>query len=63
MVTKQELKEKVMAMLQDDEKMTELVSNRSQLYTAYGVKDKDGKFRGVIDIDSVVELLRDILGN
>jgi hypothetical protein len=53
----------VMAMLPNDEKIQELISSRSQLYTSYSVKDKEGKFRSVVDIESVVELLREILGN
>ena len=53
----------VMAMLPFDSKMEELISSRSQLYTSYSVKNKEGKFRSVVDIESVVELLREILGN
>jgi hypothetical protein len=53
----------VMAMLPNDEKIQELISSRSQLYTSYSVKDKEGKFRSVVDIESVVELLREVLGN
>ena len=53
----------VMAMLPSDSKMEELIKSRSQLYTSYSVKDKEGKFRSVVDIESVVELLREVLGN
>ena len=53
----------VMAMLPSDSKMEELISSRSQLYTAYSVKDKEGKFKSVVDIESVIELLRELLGN
>lgn len=53
----------VMAMLPSDSKMEELIRSRSQLYTTYSVKDKEGKYRGVVDIESVVELLREVLGN
>jgi len=53
----------VMAMLPNDEKIQELISSRSQLYTSYSVKDKEGKFRSVVDIESVVELLREVLCN
>ena len=53
----------VMAMLPYDSKMEELIRNRSQLYTAYSVKDKEGKYRDVVDIQSVVVLLRQVLGN
>lgn len=53
----------VMAMLPSDSKMEELIRSRSQLYTSYSVKDKEGKFRSVVDIESVVELLREVLGN
>ena len=53
----------VMAMLPSDEQMKALISRRSQLYTSYSVKDKDGKYRSVVDIDSVIELLRELLGN
>lgn len=41
--------------------LTKLVEDRSQLYTKYGVTDNDGKFRDVIDVQSVVELLQEIL--
>ena len=44
-----------------DERLTKIVRERSQLYTGYGVKDKEGKFRDVVDVQSVVELLKDIL--
>ena len=53
----------VMAMLPSNEQMEKLVRSRSQLYTSYSVKDKEGKYRSVVDIDSVVELLRELLGN
>jgi hypothetical protein len=53
----------VLAMLPNDEKIQELIISRSQLYTSYSVKDKEGKFRSVVDIESVVELLREVLGN
>jgi molybdopterin converting factor small subunit len=53
----------VMAMLPYDSKMEELIRSRSQLYSSYSVKDKEGKYRGVVDIESVVELLREVLGN
>lgn len=53
----------VMAMLPSNEQMEELIRSRSQLYTAYSVKDKDGKYRSVVDIDSMVELFRELLGN
>lgn len=53
----------VMAMLPSNEQMEELVRSRSQLYTSYSVKDKEGKYRSVVDIDSVVELLRELLKN
>jgi hypothetical protein len=53
----------VMAMLPSDDKMEELIRSRSQLYTSYSVKDKEGKYRSVVDIDSVVELFRELLGN
>lgn len=53
----------VMAMLPSDSKMEELIRSRSQLYTAYSVKDKEGKYRGVVDIQSVIELLREVIGN
>ena len=53
----------VMAMLPSDDKMEELIRSRSQLYTPYSVIDKEGKYRGVVDIKSVVELLREVLGN
>jgi|688.fasta_scaffold784371_3 hypothetical protein len=53
----------VMAMLPSDDKMEELIRSRSQLYTSYSVKDKDGKYRSVVDIDSVVGLIRELLGN
>jgi hypothetical protein len=53
----------VMALLPSDDKMEELIRSRSQLFTAYSVKDKEGKFKSVVDIESVVELLREVLGN
>jgi len=53
----------VMAMLPSDSKIEELIRSRSQLYTSYSVKDKEGKFRSVVDIESVVELLREVLGS
>lgn len=53
----------VMAMLPSDNKMEDLIRSRSQLYTSYSVKDKEGKYRSVVDIESVVELLREVLGN
>jgi Na+-transporting NADH:ubiquinone oxidoreductase subunit NqrC len=53
----------VMAMLPSDDKMEELIRSRSQLYTSYSVKDKEGKYRSVVDIDSVIGLMRELLGN
>lgn len=53
----------VMDMLPSDNKMEDLIRSRSQLYTSYSVKDKEGKYRGVVDIESVIELLREVLGN
>lgn len=53
----------VMAVLPFDSKMQELISSRSQLYTSYSVKDKEGKFRSVVDIESVVKMLRDVFSN
>ena len=44
-----------------DGRLTEIVRSKSQLYTGYGVRDKEGKFRDVVDIQSVVELLKDII--
>jgi len=35
----------------------EEIQDRSQLYTSYSVKDKDGKYRRVIDIDTVKILI------
>ena len=46
-----------------DAKIEELIKSRSQLYTSYSVKDKEGKFRSVVDIESVIKLMREILGN
>ncbi len=51
----------VMAILPFDDKMEELIRSRSQLYTSYSVKDKEGKYRSVVDVDSVVELLRELI--
>ena len=53
----------VMAMLPSDDKMEDLIRSRSQLYTSYSVKDKEGKYRSVVDIDSVIGLMRELLGN
>lgn len=53
----------VIAMLPCDSKMEELIRSRSQLYTSYSVTDKEGKYREAVDIESVVELLREVLGN
>ena len=53
----------VVAILHSDNKMQELLTNRSRLYTSYSVKDKKGAFRPVIDMDSVIELLREVLNN
>lgn len=53
----------VMAMLPSDDKMEEMIRSRSQLYTAYSVKNKEGKYRSVVDIESVIELLRELFGN
>lgn len=44
-----------------DERLTKIVESKSQLYTGYGVRDKEGKFRDVVDVQSVVELLKDVL--
>jgi hypothetical protein len=44
-----------------DERLTKIVESKSQLYTGYGVRDKEGKFRDVVDVQSVVLLLKDIL--
>jgi hypothetical protein len=52
-----------MAMLPSDDKMEDLIRSRSQLYTSYSVKDKEGKYRSVVDIDSVIGLMRELLGN
>ncbi len=53
----------VKAMLHNDSKMENFLQQRSQLYTAYGVKDNDGKFRSVIDMQSVTDLLKELLCN
>lgn len=51
---------KLKEILGDDEKMMDFIRSKSKLYTAYSVKDKDGKFRSVIDIESVINLLREL---
>ena len=51
---------KLKEILGDDEKMTDFIRSKSKLYTAYSVKDKDGKFRSVIDIESVIDFLREL---
>ena len=53
--------DEVMIALPDDEKIHELIESRSQLYIGYSVRNKDGHFRQVVDIDSVVQLLRELL--
>lgn len=53
----------VMAMLPSDSEMEKFIKSRSQLYTSYAVKDREGKYREVVDIKSVVELLREVLSN
>jgi hypothetical protein len=52
-----------MAILPSDDKMEELIRSRSQLYTSYSVKDKEGKYRSVVDIDSVIGLMRELISN
>lgn len=54
---------KLKAKLPSDDKMEDLIRSRSQLYTSYSVKDKEGKYRSVVDIDSVIGLMRELLGN
>lgn len=50
-------------MLANNDSLEKLVKGRSELYTPYSVKDKNGKFRSVVDIDSVVGLLRELAAN
>jgi len=39
------------------EQITQELKDASQLYTAYGVKDKDDNFRDVVDIESAVDYI------
>jgi hypothetical protein len=41
------------------EEIRKALKERSQLYTTYGVKDKEGRFRDVIDIDTAVEFIQE----
>lgn len=50
-------------LMSDPDKIRELLEQRSQLYTSYSVRDRQGKFRSVIDIESVVELLQELTEN
>ena len=55
------VKDEIMAILPYDDKITEFVENNHNLYTAYSVRNKDGNFTSVIDVKSVVDLLREVL--
>lgn len=50
--------------LQDDEKMEEFLSSNSNLgVKRYSLKDKNNEYTPVVDIKSVVELLRKLINN
>jgi len=40
----------------------DVLLKNSSLYTSYGVKDKEGKFRRVVDVESAIKTIRTILG-
>ena len=44
-----------------EKEIEELVNSRSKLYTSYSVKDKEGHYRRVVDVDSVVELIAELM--
>lgn len=48
----------IVDIISDDDKMKEFLQNKSLLYTSYSVKDKQGQFQSVIDMESVICLLR-----
>lgn len=52
---------KILKMLDDDEKMEDFLKSRSKLHTSYSLKNKDGDLSKVVDIESVISLLRVIL--
>ena len=45
------------------EALRSMLKEKSQLYTTYSVKNKQGKFRQVIDIDTVIEIILEITPN
>jgi hypothetical protein len=51
----------VLSILDSDEKMEEFISSKSELYTAYSVKNNQGEFTSVIDIKSVTSIIRELL--
>jgi hypothetical protein len=54
-------KYEIITILTDDEKMYEYLGKRSNLYTSYSVKDKNGKFKSVIDNETVIKIIRELL--
>jgi len=42
-----------------DEEYRTMLFERSQLFMPYGVKDKEGKFRDVVDVQTVIEIFKE----
>ena len=42
-----------------DEEYRTMLFERSQLFMPYGVKDKEGKFRDVVDVQTVIEIFNE----
>lgn len=47
--------------ISDDDKLREFINSKSNLYTGYTVKSKTGEFEEVIDISTVILILKDII--
>jgi hypothetical protein len=44
-----------------DSELRELIENKSNLFSSYSVRNKSGEFVSVVDVDSVLELLKSII--
>ena len=51
----------VKKIIDSHEEMKDFITSKSKLYTAYSVRDKEGNFTSVVDVDSVIEIIRDLI--
>jgi hypothetical protein len=53
--------EEILQVVDSDEQIEEYLSSKGNLYTSFGVRNRQGEFCSIIDIPTVVSIIRELL--